>query len=170
MTAPAILTSGQTGPSVFFADQKSNNIDTLTLNSTQVNSLNTFLALRYDFMKKWGVEFNIDLVGLSLGGNKTANLFYGDGSTNLKVSNAKPTFGNVLLISDNDKGSLNSEFLVSYKIKPTIKLKAGASFLFNEYTLSNPVSYVNTKGITIDTDRYRTKSFMFGLGINYIFN
>lgn len=169
ITAPAILTSGQTGPGVFFADQQPKNIDTLSLNSTQINSLNAYLALRYDFAKKWGIEFNIDLAGISLGGSKSASLQYGDGTSNNKTSNAKPTFGNVLLISDNDLGSLNSEFLVSYKIKPKLKIKTGASFLFNEYTLSSPVKYINTAGTTIDTDRYRTKAFMFGLGINYIF-
>ena len=58
ITAPALLTSGQTGPGVFFADQITQNIDTVSLNSTQVNALNAFLALRYDFAKKWGIEFS----------------------------------------------------------------------------------------------------------------
>ena len=78
------------------------------------------------------------------------------------------TIGNVLLISDNDIGSLNSEFMISYKIRPKIKLKAGASFLFNEYTVENPVNYINTLGTQVNADRYRTKLFMFGVGTSIL--
>lgn len=167
ITAPAKLTSGKTGPGVFFADQIPQNIDTLSLNGTQVNAINLYLALRYDFAKKWGVEFNIDLAGASLGGDKNATLNYGDGAYASRNTTAKPTVGNVLLISDNDIGSLNSEFMISYKIKPKLKIKAGASFLFNEYTLDNPVNYLNTIGTQVNTDRYRTKMLMFGVGASF---
>lgn len=169
ITAPAKLTSGETGPSVFFADQIPQNIDTVSLNSSQINSINIFLALRYDFKKKWGAEFNIDLAGVSFGGSKNAILQYGDQTSNTKTSTAKPTIGNALLISDNDLGSLNSEFMISYLYTSKLKLKAGVSFLFNEYTLSNPVSYTNSLGNVIDTDRYRTKAFMFAVGASYTF-
>jgi hypothetical protein len=167
ITAPALLTSGKKGPGVFFADQIPQNIDTVSLNSTQVNSLNLFLALRYDFKKKWGVEFNIDLVGVSFGGNKNAVLQYGDQTNNVKSTTAKPTLVNALLISDNDLGSLNSEMIVSYNYTSKLKLKAGLSFLFNEYTLSNSVKYTNTIGTNVDTDRYRTKALMFVVGASY---
>lgn len=169
ITAPARLTSGKTGPSVFFAEQITQNIDTLSLNATQVNALNIYLALRYDFAKKWGVEFNIDLVGFSFGGTKDAKLTYGDGNQLIQNSKAKPTSINALLISDNDLGSLNSAFMLSYRIKPKLKLMAGAAFLFNEYTLDSPVTYTNTIGTTVNADRYRTKQLMFGFGINYLF-
>jgi hypothetical protein len=169
ITAPAKLTSGKTGPGVFFADQIPKNIDTVTLKSTQVNALNLYLALRYDFKKKWGIEFNIDLAGVSFGGSKNAILDYGDQTKTTKATTAKPTLGNALLISDNDLGSLNSEFMVSYKYTSKLKLKAGLSFLFNEYTLDNPVSYTNSLGTVVDTDRYRTKAFMFAIGASYAF-
>jgi hypothetical protein len=169
ITAPAILTSGQTGPGVFFAEQITQNIDTLSLNSTQVNALNAYLALRYDFAQKWGIEFNIDLVGFSFGGNKDAKLVYGDGNQSIQNSKAKPTTFNALLISDNDLGSLNSAFMLSYKFKPQIKVSAGASFLFNVYTLESPVTYTNSIGTKVNAERYRTKQLMFGVGINYVF-
>ncbi|MEZ5046937.1 MAG: hypothetical protein R2831_08090 [Chitinophagaceae bacterium] len=170
ITAPANLTSGKTGPGVFFSDQVVENIDTVFLNNTQVNAFNLFLALHYKAYKKWAVEFNIDLIGASFGGNKTATINYGDGIYGTKTTTAKPTSPNVLLISDNDKGSLNSEFMISYQLKDNIKLKAGPVFLFNEYTVENPVSYTNTKSTLINTDRYRKKAFMFGIGFNYVFN
>jgi len=169
MTAPADLTSGKTGPAVFFAPQVSKNIDTLKLASTQVNALNICLALRYDVNKKWGAEFNIDLVGFSFGETKSSTLTYGEQSDATRTTDAKPSPRNALLISDNDIGSLNSELMISYLFKPNIKLKAGASFLFNEYTVDNPVLYTNSMGTVVGTDRYRLKSLCFGIGANYIF-
>lgn len=169
ITAPAILTSGKTGPGVFFASQIPENIDTLTLNGSQVNAINVFLALRYDFAKKWGAEFNIDLLGASLGGSRSAVLNYGDKVGQTLVTSAKPTSINGMLISDNDRGSLNSEFLISYKMKPNFKLKAGASFLFSEYIIDNPPTYANSTAVRISNDRFRSKALLIAIGVNYIF-
>jgi hypothetical protein len=169
ITAPAILTSGKTGPGVFFSDQVTQNIDTLKLASTQINALNVFLALRYDFKKKWSAEFNIDLAGFSFGGTKSSVLTYGEQSDATRTTDAKPSPRNALLVSDNDIGSLNSELMISYQYKPKIRLKAGASFLFNEYTVNDPVLYTNSTGTVVGTDRYRVKSLCVSIGANYIF-
>jgi hypothetical protein len=166
-TAEAKLTSGKTGPSVFFAEQITQNIDTLQLNRTQVNAINALIALHYDFSPKWGGEFNIDLLGLSFGGNQDATLSYGDGLHGTRKTTASPTTGNFLLISDNDIGSLNSELMIFYQWKPRLKLKAGLSFLFNEYTIDDPVTYTNSIGTVIATDRYRVKSLAFAIGVQY---
>lgn len=170
ITAPAILTSGKTGPGVFFTNNINNNIDTVTLNRTQVNSLNAFLLLNYHLFKRWSIEFNIDLIGFSFGGKKEAALKYGEGGSLVKNTQAKPTSGNALLISDNDIGSLNSELKVFYAVKKKIKLNAGLAFLFNEYKLTAPVQYVNTIGTNVNTDRYRTKALMLNVGFNYVLN
>ncbi len=167
ITARADLTSGKTGPGVFFADQVPGNIDTMSLNSTRIHALNLLLALRYDLDKKFAVEFNIDLAGLSFGKKKTATLTYNEGKTH--VSNAYPTAGNLLLVSDNDLGSLNSEFMISYLHKKHMRFKIGPVFMFNEYELSSPVEYVNDAGKFIDATRYRNKSFQIGVGFNYVF-
>ncbi len=164
ITADAKLTSGKTGPGVFFADQIPENIDTLSISNTQSNALNLYLALRYDFHPKFGAEFNIDLAGASFGPRQDAVLSY---NNKIQNTNAYPTAGNVLLVSDNDIGTLNSEFMVYYKYKNRLRFKVGAVFLFNEYTISSPVSYVNVVGKTIETDRYRNKSFQIGVGVNY---
>ncbi len=169
MTAPAELTSGKTGPGVFFSEQISQNIDTLKVASTQINAINLFLALRYSFKKNWSAEFNIDLAGFSFGATKSSTLTYGEHSDANRLTNAKPTPRNALLISDNDIGSLNSELMISHSYKKNIRLKAGLSFLFNEYTVSNPVLYTNTLGTVVGTDRYRLKSLTLGIGANYIF-
>ncbi len=166
ITAAAELTSGKTGPAVFFADQIPANIDTMNMYGTQVNAVNLYLALRYDFWKKLGVEFNIDLVGLSFGGQKLARLTYDNGK--VKNSFAQPTVGNALLISDNDLGSLNSELMISYWHRKNVKFKAGFVFLFNEYDLYDPASYNNDNGKLIEAERFRHKSLQYGLGVIYV--
>ncbi len=167
ITAPAILTSGKTGPGVFFTENIPNNIDSVSLNGTQINALNVYFMLHYNLHKKLAVEFNIDLVGFSFGGTKKAILNYGDAPINKGVHNseAKPTTGNVLLISDNDIGSLNSEFMFIYKLNHKLKINAGPSFLFNEYTLSDTKNYNNTLGTNINNTRFRTKALMIGVGV-----
>lgn len=166
ITADANLTSEKVGPAVLFADQVVENIDTVMLSNTQTNALNLFFALHYDFNYNFGLEFNIDLLGLTFGEQQRASLQYDEG--NIKKTNAYPTTGNLLLISDNDRGTLNSELMLSYLHKKRLRFKAGAVFIFNEYTLNNPAVYVNNSGKTIDTDRYRNKSVQFGLGVNYV--
>lgn len=169
-TAPARLTTGQTGPAVLFANQITKNIDTLTVQSTQINTLNLFASFRYDFLEKWGAEFNIDLAGFSFGSKTSSDLTYGENSNNKHKSSAKPSNLNLLLIGDNDRGSINSEFMATYKVKPNLRLKAGMVYLFNEYKLDNPVSYTNSLATNVNAETYRAKFVMFGIGVNYVFN
>lgn len=171
ITAPAKLTSNQTGPGVFFADQVPENIDTLTIKGTQVNSLNTMLAIRYDVSRRVGLEFNIDLAGLSVGSNRNATLQYGSGVYSTREVSAHPTMANLLLISDNDLGSLNSFLNLTFQYRKNIKLTAGFSFLFSEYTIKNaPSYYTSGSGMLIENNRFRAKSLMPGLGIYYCFH
>jgi hypothetical protein len=168
LTAPAKLTSGKTDPSVLFADQIVSNLDTLSIPSHNVNALNLSLALHYDFSKKWGAEFNIDLAGFSFGSKENFLFVEGDKTSNLFAGYGKPTSGNFLLVSDNDIGTLNSELMCFYKYKPRLKLKAGVSFLFKEYTLHHKVK--SPSSMAEANDRFRNKSLSFGLGLNYTIN
>ncbi|MDB4173578.1 hypothetical protein N9811_02090 [Bacteroidia bacterium] len=74
---------------------------------------------------------------------------------------AKPTAYNVLLISDNDIGMLNSELTFPYEVSKKLSVNAGATFLFTEYTTNNKIAYNS------DNDRFRYKSLMGLIGINY---
>jgi hypothetical protein len=69
------------------------------------------------------------------------------------VQDSRPTQWNLLLTSDNDYGSLNSEFYAQYFIHKAIALKLGFTFLFSEYKtdtvtrllcscLERPISYI----------------------------
>ena len=129
----------------------------MLVKSPQVNSLNLFIDLSYTFNAKWRAGFNIDAIGFSFGSSRQAN--YINGSTG-KITQASPTPFNVLLVSDNDRGSLNSELYVNYFINATWGLKAGAQFLFTEYTTITKVQVYPE-----ENDRFRNKSLLFCLGV-----
>jgi hypothetical protein len=159
-TAPAILTSGKTGPGVFFADDINQNIDSVYFKKTQVNALNISVNFIYKIKEKITLGFNIDAIGFSFGSKQQGPYFpnAGAGST----ANAKPTSFNVLLISDNDKGSLNSELYAQYNFNKTWGAKLGFQFLFTEYTTDTKVQTTPTGQ---QNDRFRNKASQLSLGV-----
>lgn len=160
-TAPAQLTSGSSSPLIIFKDNLPANIDTFLVKSPQVNSVNVSINLDYRFSKKVAAGFNIDAIGFSFGGSRSGN--YRNGTSG-KMSEASPTAFNILLISDNDRGSLNSEFYGKYFLNDRWALKLGAQFLFTEYTTATKVQQFPSAN-----DRFRNKSLLFCLGIAYKF-
>lgn len=162
ITAPATLTSGEKGPQVLFTENILNNFDTLKVAKVSVGYLNIPIHLQYSFSKKFEVGFNIDAIGLSFG-NKQNGTFYASDSKSLNKStqSAKPTVFNLLLVSDNDWGSLNSELYARYWLNDKIGLRAGLSFQFIEYTTN--------KVLTFENDRFRTKNLLPMIAISYKF-
>jgi hypothetical protein len=163
-TAPAKLTSGKTGPGVFFSNNIPVNIDTVIFPKSQVNSLNISINLGYNITPKFGVGFNIDAIGFSFGGNKNGTYYPNSGAT--VATTAKPTGFNLLLVSDNDKGSLNSEFFAKYRISSQWGVKAAFGFGFTEYTTNTKVQ--TTPGGD-KNDRFRNKGSVLALGVSYNF-
>jgi hypothetical protein len=162
ITAPAKITSGKSGPGVFFASNIPANIDSINLSSVNSNSLNASINFKYSITKKLSIAFNIDALGISIGGNQ--NGVYTDGG---KIAfNAKPTTANVLLISDNDIGSLNSELVGIYKFNKNWGIRLGAGFLFTEYTTSAPIQTTPTG---LKNDRFRNKTLGLIIGTSYSF-
>jgi hypothetical protein len=164
ITAPAKLTSGKTGPSVFFAEQILPNIDSIYLNKSQVNALNITVNFGYKINDKFSVGFDIDAIGFSFGG-KQSTTYFGNGGS-VAGTNAKPTGFNILLVSDNDRGSLNSEFFGQYNINKKWSAKLGFQFLFTEYTTDTKVQTTPTGE---KNDRFRNKSGEISLGATYKF-
>jgi len=156
ITAPATLTSKQEGPQVLFSKTYEENLDTFKVASARVNSFNAAIYLEYAFTPKFQVGFNIDAIGFSFGKKTkgTIRSTYGNFSPE-----ARPYGFNLLLVSDNDLGSLNSEIFARYFISPQWAIKAGGSFLFTEYQ-------TETKDI-LNNDRYRNKSLTFMLGVSF---
>jgi hypothetical protein len=160
ITAPARLTSRQTGPQVLFSKTYDENLDTVRLSSSQVNLLNLVIHLRYDLFPKFALGFNIDAVGVGFGRRQNGELRSSIKPSGLDVKqSAKPTTFNLLLVSDNDIGNLNSELYGQYWITENLAVKGGLCFLFAEYTTANKLIF--------DNDRFRNKAGMALVGIVY---
>lgn len=159
ITAPAKLTSGVESPLVIFSDDKLENFDTIGISSFNVNSLNASIHLNYAFNKKWEVEFNIDAIGFSFG--NAVNAQYQSSKRTIENVNqtANPTAFNLLLISDNDLGNLNSEIKIKYYFRSNWAINFGGTFIFTEFTTSNKLFK--------DNDRFRQKLFVPMIGVSY---
>jgi hypothetical protein len=158
ITAPAKLTSGETGPQVLFIENIQENIDTFLVKTAQVNSINILIDFQYRFTAKLSAGFNIDVIGFSFGNRVKGNYINGYEGKNV---NAHVSPFNLLLISDNDLGMLNSELYVKHQFTDRISLKGGAQFLFTEYTTDLDVQQVPEPN-----NRFRKKSLMFSVGIS----
>lgn len=162
ITAPARLTSPSPGPLVLFSDNKLENFDTISFSTYNASLVNFTIHLNYAIVPRLDVEFNIDAVGFTFGPPQTAGY-----NTSKKMQSpnqdmqqrAKPTLFNALLTSDNDLGSLNSEILLRYWFKPHWAVKAGATFIFTEYTTDNK--------LFLDNDRFRNKALMGLIGVSF---
>jgi hypothetical protein len=161
-TAPAKLTSGKTGPGVLFADDIPQNIDSVLFKKAQVNALNVSVNFTYAIAKKITLGFNIDAIGFSFGGKQKGS-YLGNGGIGAATT-AKPTSFNILLISDNDRGALNSEFFAQYKFNQKWGAKLGFQFLFTEYTTDTKVQ---TTPDGQKNDRFRNKASGISLGVTY---
>jgi hypothetical protein len=162
-TAPADITKGSLTSAPILA-----NIDSFGLDNTGATALNALIALNYHINSKFNVEFNIDLAGFTFGKSQKAYLRNPNGVDSAFVSaNGSPTAQNLLLVSDRDLGSLNSELVGTYKISNHFRAKLGAGFLFSEYSFDNP-TYVNTSGVTVTNNRFRNKTM--GITIGGIYN
>jgi hypothetical protein len=158
-TAPAKFTSGNSSIVALFSDDLVANIDTFRVGRVQTNALNISINLQYQIASKLEVGFNIDAFGYTFGGKQTGTLKainskrrFDDGSV---VSGAKPTGFNLLLVSDSDLGSLNSELYARYWVSNKIGIRAGLSFQFIEYSSDKKVAIEQDYN-----DRWRYKSLM----------
>jgi hypothetical protein len=158
-TAPAILTSKETGPQVLFSKIYWENVDTFYVSHAQNNLLNISINLQYTLKNKLDIGFNIDAAGLSFGKKVNGKYISYQSSQSNSVHQASPTSANLLLVSDNDIGALNSELYARYWFKPKWAIKAGATFLFTEYTTHHK--------LRLDNDRWRNKVLMGMIGITY---
>ncbi len=142
-------------------------VDTLFMPSVQSNFANLYVRLGYDITEKLSVSFDIDLVGVSFGSEQNDNVFKpGEDlqSTNIGSSSsvvANPTQINALLVGDNDLGSLNSTFMITYNLTKRLGIDAGLTYVFTEYTTDLSIGYDGN-------DRFRNKSAMGYFGVSYL--
>lgn len=149
---------------IFFAGQKTENWDTLTVRNAYTSALNISANFGYHLSGKLSAGFNIDVIGFTLG-KKSAGVFTSNGVATAEPV-AKPTSFNVLLTGDHDYGSLNSEFFVRYKLNDKWSLRGIYQFLFTEYKTTN-VQQTLPDGSA--NNRFRNKANNFGVGASYHF-
>ncbi len=155
-TSPAKLTSGSVSPAILFQDPIKTNIDTVFFSRPNVVTFNAGVGLSYQLVKRFSVNFSIDVLGLSFGSMRNGT--YIDGSIRKAVT-ASPTAFNLLLIDDNDIGNLNSELSFCYKLTEKWGVKTGFQHLFTEYVTTSKVQQFPEPN-----DRFRNRSTLFVLG------
>ncbi|WP_338760008.1 hypothetical protein WAF17_12775 [Bernardetia sp. ABR2-2B] len=128
--------------------------------NSQTNAINLGLYTDYSITENVLIGFNIDVVGLSFGGEKDGIVV--EPLVGIAVPDtAKPTGFNLLLVGDNDLGTLNSEFWIGYRIASNVMVRGAFSYLFTEYTTDG--QYED------DNDRFRYKAAQGALGVSYTF-
>ena len=162
---PARLTRSTTIPFIiFFAGQKEENFDTLEVQRPLINLFNITANIGYNISSRWYAGFNIDVIGFSFGRKGSAALT--SNGINYTEPAAKPSAFNLLLTGDHDKGSLNSEFFLRYKLDKRWSVKGIYQFLFEEYKTSK---FKQTAPDGTVIDRFRNKANNFGVGVSYNF-
>lgn len=145
-----------TAPAALTLDEK---LDTFTMATASTHAFNVYLALGYQITSKLSFVFDIDLIGATFGSER-AGLFTSTDQLGFNGNyQASPTALNVLLVGDNDRGTLGSNFTLQYKIQEHWGIKAGMAYLFTEYTTTQALAFAN--------DRFRRKSAQAMLGITY---
>ncbi len=141
------------------------NIDTIAIQSLQVNALNLSINLQYTIKNRLDIGFNIDAIGFSFGRKQQTTVIsssFDPGQS--PVEGASPTSFNLLLTSNNDLGSLNSELFARYWLSPRFAIRGGFTFLFTEYTTDEELSFNNG---AIVNDRYRFKSGLMMVAVTW---
>jgi long-subunit fatty acid transport protein len=135
--------------------------DTLLASKPGVYSINLLINLGYNITPQLQAGFNIDLLGASFGSEGTP-IYINNGVPT--ITKAKPTGFNTLLIGNNDRGSLNSEFYARYKFNDKFGVKLAYQYLFSELTTTTKVQTIPEQN-----DRFRNKSTLINIGFSYHF-
>jgi hypothetical protein len=136
-------------------------MDTAFGTNTSIYAINALLNMGYNISPKLQLGFNIDLIGFSFGPEKTYQ-FQGSGLQN--NTKASPTPLNLLLVGTNDKGTLNSELYLQYKVKEKLGIKIGYQHLFTEITTTSKI-----QTLPEPNDRFRKISDLVTVGVSFSF-
>lgn len=161
VTAPAKIVKGEAGPGALFKESIPANMDSVHFSSASIYSINFLLHIGYAFTDKFKVGFNIDVIGASFGPGQSGTYINGNAGATTPVT-AGPTGLNLLLVGENDLGSLNSEFFANYALNEKWSLKAGIQHVFMEYTTTTKVQQLPEPN-----DRFRITPTVACVGVVY---
>lgn len=152
-----------TAPAKLIAEDK---VDTFFIGEPISLGLNAVIHIGYQFTPKLYARFNIDAVGLGFGATNKRRFLPRDPASTAPVSVlARPTSYNVLLVGDNDIGSLKAQFFARYKFNEHFAVQAGMQNLFNELITEKVWQAVPEKN-----DRFRAASSHGFAGLTYYFS
>lgn len=166
-TASAHMMTNKNGLSTIFSKRIEQNMDTLTMPSSQLYMCNAAISLQHAFAVRWNASLSLDLAGLAFGSYQDAMLTYGEKSNAVRSTPAKPTLQNLFLGGRNDRGSLNAELLLGYQYNQRVCFRAGVSLLQTEYSIDRPVLYTTSVGTVVYEERFRNRAVLFTLGASY---
>lgn len=162
ITAPAKIVKNTTGPAVLFTKAIPENIDYVSINNPTMAFLNTYIILQYTFFEKLDFGFNIDVIGFGFGLKNNGNYSTDKESMVGLPTNASQSNFNLLLIGENDFGSLNSELFVRYWFSKKWAAKLAVSHLFTEIKTETPVQKT-----PIENDRFRLVPNLISVGVTF---
>ena len=142
-------------------------IDTVSFNKSNIYNVNLGINFAYQVNKKISIRFDIDLIGVSFGEEQSGTYRSGEATTINNqiirpVTGATATSPNLLLVADNDEGTLSSAFTINYSITDHFAAKIGLGYLFTEYTSPNTFGASNN-------DSWRAKTGQILVGGTYNF-
>jgi hypothetical protein len=164
VTAPSKIVKGESGPQAFVKMEIPANMDSVQIPSASIFALNFMVNIGYEISDRFSAGFNIDVVGISFGKQQPGVYINGnapDGITS-KTIEAAPTGFNLLLIGENDLGSLNSELFVAYELDEQWTVKLGIQHTFMEYTTTTKVQQLPE-----ENDRFRITPTVVCVGVRY---
>lgn len=135
--------------------------DTLLAPKPSVNALNVLINLGYNITPKLQAGFNIDVIGASFGSQGSPS-FISNGV--IQATKAKPAGFNVLLVGNNDRGTLNSEFYARYRFTDKFGAKIAYQYQFTELVTSTKIQTA-----PVANDRFRNKAGLINIGFSYHF-
>lgn len=168
ITAPSILRHGGTGPSHWFGKNMEENMDTLFAGQHVQYSLNLFFHGNLKVYKQFSVGLETDLIGFSFGRREQALLNYGDdGDFNQVYMPASPTSMNINIPGSGKVGNCQFRIFLQYFVTPRCAIGLGGLHQTNEFMVLQPVNYINSLNVNVNTGRYRFSSLGWLLRVNY---
>ena len=156
--------AAEENPQFFFVGETPFPMSNDKPSNSQLNAINLGIYTDYSITDNLLIGFNIDVIGFSFGAEKEGAVYDNtsiDGMTLVNNTSATPTNFNLLLVGNNDKGTLNSEFWIGYRIASNVMVRGAFSYLFTEYTTEGQYKDNN--------DRFRYKAAQGALGVSYTF-
>jgi hypothetical protein len=136
-------------------------VDSLLAPSPNINALNLMINLGYKLSEKLQVGFNIDAIGFAFGPEGKPSYIRNGQSSQVIAS---PTSPNILLVGNNDRGTLNSHFYGRYMVTKKLGIHVAYQFLFTELTTTTKV-----QSSPEANDRFRNKANQIYAGLSFNF-